>query len=248
MDAVPPRGADVDDHDPGPRRRAHHGRRARPLIAADTPIARTTAAECSATSPNRAASRTLALCRWASHFAGWVTMGATFVVIIAHFFSSQRTCEFEDDPDDGVTTRTSPNFVYPSVGELVLFALRRDAVRAVRSIRKPARGARRPVGRGGVHRAVVREQDPARVARVRRELVEVIDREDRHRKMRIARRIVAMMRRGNEGRKGAGASGRGSTRVYETHSKRRRGENPGETTDSATSVQILPGVKTKKET
>jgi hypothetical protein len=51
-------------------------------------------------------------------------MGATFVVIIAHFFSSQRTCEFEDDPDDGADANVAPDFVYAIVfGELALFAL-----------------------------------------------------------------------------------------------------------------------------
>ena len=98
------------------------------MLAADASHRRrTTATEnCSGdVASNCAASRTLALCRWASHFAGWVTMGATFVVIIAHFFSSQRTCEFEDDPDDGADdANVAPDFVYAIVFcELALFAL-----------------------------------------------------------------------------------------------------------------------------
>ena len=64
----------------------------------------------------------LPLVRWAAHFAGWVTQGVVFVVIIAHFFTSQRTCEFADAPG-GRDENVAPDFVYAIVFcELGLFA------------------------------------------------------------------------------------------------------------------------------
>jgi hypothetical protein len=49
-------------------------------------------------------------------------MGAVFVIIIAHFFTSQRTCEFADAPR-GVGENLAPDFVYAIVFcELGLFA------------------------------------------------------------------------------------------------------------------------------
>ena len=64
----------------------------------------------------------LPLVRWAAHFAGWITQGVVFVVIIAHFFTSQRTCEFADAPG-GRDENVAPDFVYAIVFcELGLFA------------------------------------------------------------------------------------------------------------------------------
>lgn len=64
----------------------------------------------------------LPLVRWAAHFAAWITQGVVFVVIIAHFFTSQRTCEFADAPG-GRADNVAPDFVYAIVfSELALFA------------------------------------------------------------------------------------------------------------------------------
>jgi hypothetical protein len=41
--------------------------------------------------------------RWTAHFSGWVTQGAVFVIIIAQFMNSQKTCEFEDSPAGAYT-------------------------------------------------------------------------------------------------------------------------------------------------
>ena len=60
------------------------------------------------------------MARWATHLTGWVTQGVVFVVIIAHFFQSQGTCEFDGTGEDNV----APDFVYAIVFcELGLFAL-----------------------------------------------------------------------------------------------------------------------------
>lgn len=59
--------------------------------------------------------------RWAAHTAAWVTMGAVFVVLVAHFFQSQRACEFADAPG-GREENVAPDFVYAIVFcELALF-------------------------------------------------------------------------------------------------------------------------------
>ena len=64
--------------------------------------------------------RSLPMARWATHLTGWVTQGVVFVVIIAHFFQSQGTCEFDGTGEDNV----APDFVYAIVFcELGLFAL-----------------------------------------------------------------------------------------------------------------------------
>lgn len=64
----------------------------------------------------------LPLVRWTAHFSGWITQGVAFVVIIAHFINSQRTCEFADAPG-GRADNVAPDFVYAIVfAELVLFA------------------------------------------------------------------------------------------------------------------------------
>lgn len=65
----------------------------------------------------------LPLVRWAAHFAAWITQGVVFVVVIAHFFTSQRTCEFAEAPG-GRGDNVAPDFVYAIVFcELALFAL-----------------------------------------------------------------------------------------------------------------------------
>jgi hypothetical protein len=38
---------------------------------------------------------------WTAHISGWVTQGVVFVIIIAQFVNSQKTCEFQDAPDGG---------------------------------------------------------------------------------------------------------------------------------------------------
>ena len=62
----------------------------------------------------------LPMARWAAHLTAWVTQGIAFVVIIAHFFQSQGTCEFDGTGEENV----APDFVYAIVFcELGLFAL-----------------------------------------------------------------------------------------------------------------------------
>ena len=62
----------------------------------------------------------LPMARWAAHLTAWVTQGVVFVVIIAHFFQSQGTCEFDGTGEENV----APDFVYAIVFcELGLFAL-----------------------------------------------------------------------------------------------------------------------------
>lgn len=64
--------------------------------------------------------RSLPMARWVTHLTGWVTQGVVFVVIIAHFYQSQGTCEFDGTGEDNV----APDFVYAIVFcELGLFAL-----------------------------------------------------------------------------------------------------------------------------
>ena len=63
----------------------------------------------------------LPLMRWAAHTTAWVTQAVVFVVIIAHFYNSQRTCEFSDAPG-GRADNIAPDFVYAIVfSELGLF-------------------------------------------------------------------------------------------------------------------------------
>lgn len=59
--------------------------------------------------------------RWTAHTAAWVTMGAVFVVLVAHFYQSRRACEFADAPG-GEEENVAPDFVYAIVFcELALF-------------------------------------------------------------------------------------------------------------------------------
>ena len=61
--------------------------------------------------------------RYTAHFSAWITQGVVFVVVIAHFFTSQRTCEFADAPGGGREDNVAPDFVYAIVFcELGLFA------------------------------------------------------------------------------------------------------------------------------
>ena len=60
--------------------------------------------------------------RYTAHFSAWITQGVVFVVLIAHFFTSQHTCEFADAPG-GREDNVAPDFVYAIVFcELGLFA------------------------------------------------------------------------------------------------------------------------------
>ena len=60
--------------------------------------------------------------RWAAHTAAWVTMGAVFVVLVAHFYQSQRACEFAAHATGGEKENVAPDFVYAIVFcELALF-------------------------------------------------------------------------------------------------------------------------------
>ena len=66
----------------------------------------------------------LRVVRWTAHLTGWVTQGVVFVVIIAHFFASQRACEWEASTEKGNrrTDNVAPDFVYAVVfAELALF-------------------------------------------------------------------------------------------------------------------------------
>lgn len=67
----------------------------------------------------------LRVVRWTAHFTGWVSQGVVFVVIIAHFFASQRACEWEASTEEGNRREdnVAPDFVYAIVfAELALFA------------------------------------------------------------------------------------------------------------------------------
>ena len=66
----------------------------------------------------------LRVVRWTAHLTGWVSQGVVFVVIIAHFFASQRACEWEASTEKGNrrTDNVAPDFVYAVVfAELALF-------------------------------------------------------------------------------------------------------------------------------
>ena len=66
----------------------------------------------------------LRIVRWTAHFSGWISQGVVFVVIIAHFFASQRACEWEASTDEGNQREdnVAPDFVYAIVfAELALF-------------------------------------------------------------------------------------------------------------------------------
>jgi len=41
--------------------------------------------------------------RWTAHGSAWVTQGVVFVIIIAQFINSQKTCELKDPPDGGAS-------------------------------------------------------------------------------------------------------------------------------------------------
>lgn len=66
----------------------------------------------------------LRVVRWTAHLTGWVSQGVVFVIIIAHFFASQRACEWEASTEKGNrrTDNVAPDFVYAVVfAELALF-------------------------------------------------------------------------------------------------------------------------------
>jgi len=75
-------------------------------------------------SETAAVAAALRVVRWTAHLTGWVSQGVVFVVIIAHFFASQRACEWEDSTEEGNRREdnVAPDFVYAIVfAELALF-------------------------------------------------------------------------------------------------------------------------------
>ena len=75
-------------------------------------------------SETAAVAASLRVVRWTAHLTGWVSQGVVFVVIIAHFFASQRACEWEDSTEEGNRREdnVAPDFVYAIVfAELALF-------------------------------------------------------------------------------------------------------------------------------
>ena len=75
-------------------------------------------------SETAAVASALRVVRWTAHLAGWVSQGVVFVVIIAHFFASQRACEWEASTEKGNRREdnVAPDFVYAIVfAELALF-------------------------------------------------------------------------------------------------------------------------------
>jgi hypothetical protein len=75
-------------------------------------------------SETAAVAAALRVVRWTAHLTGWVSQGVVFVVIVAHFFASQRACEWEDSTEEGNRREdnVAPDFVYAIVfAELALF-------------------------------------------------------------------------------------------------------------------------------